>query len=62
MYRIRCESDGWGRCRAADSSISSWKMWSRSSGWGPSGATPSTGFRRIADVACKITSDQLQAA
>jgi len=50
-YLIRCESDGCGRCRAADSSISSWKTCNRSSGWGPSGATPSTGLRRIADVA-----------
>jgi len=51
LYLIRCESDGCGRCLAADSNISSWKMCSRSSGCGPSGATPRTGFRRIADVA-----------
>lgn len=40
---IRSESDGWGKCKNADSSIVNWNWWSLESGTGPNGATPNKG-------------------
>lgn len=40
---IRSESDGWGKCTNADSSIVNWNWCSLDSGTGPNGATPNKG-------------------
>lgn len=49
-HRSLSESDGCGRCRYAASSIASRTRWSLVRGWGPSGAPPYRGLRRIVVV------------
>jgi len=49
-HRSLSESDGCGRWRYAASSIASRTRWSLFSGWGPSGAPPYRGLRRIVVV------------